>query len=344
MIGPGHHTVPDGRAVHVVEIAGGGLRARVATLGAALLSLEVPGPDGPADVALGHAGLEDYVDDPAYLGVAIGRVAGRIGGATVEVDGVRHALGANDGAATLHSGPSGLHSRVWEVAATAPDRVVLTTTSPDGEGGFPGTLRVRLAFSLADGALALDWTATTDRSTPVALTHHGYLHLDGHDAGSVRALTVQSDADRFVALSPALVPTGEILAVEGTPFDLRAPVPLGDVLDADDPQIEAAGGLDHDLLVPPHDGRQSDLRRVATVRGQARAVEVWTTEPGVHLYAGGALDVGTGKGGARYGPFSGLALETQPPADATAHPGFPDIVLRPGDTFRSRTELRFSPS
>ena len=357
MIEPGTHTLPDGRLVDVVEIAGGGLRARVATLGAALLNLWVPDAAGrTADLALGHAALAGYVDDPAYLGVAVGRVAGRVGGASVEVDGRRWALGANDGPNTLHSGPRGLHSHVWTVAEVGPDRVALETTSPDGEGGFPGTLTVRLVYTLSGGALALDWTATADRPTPVALTHHGYLHPDGHDAGSVRGLVVQSDADRLVCLGPDLVPTGDLDSVDGTPFDLRAPVRLGAVLDADHRQLDLACGLDHDLLagagsadlsvVPdgvaePAGERQVGLRRVARVWGASRGLDVWTTEPGVHLYAGGFLDVAGGKDGARYGACTGLALETQPPPDATAHPGFPDTVLRPGQTLRSRTELRF---
>ena len=342
MIEPGAHTLPDGRAVEVVEIAGGGLRARVATLGAALLNVWVPdGAGETADVALGHAALADYVDDPAFLGVAVGRVAGRIGGASVTVDGERYALDANDGPNTLHGGPHGLHSHVWTVADVGPDRVALETVSPDGEGGFPGTLRVRLAYTLADGALALDWTATTDRATPVALTHHGYWHPDGHDAGSVRDLVVQSDAGRMACLGPDLVATGDLDPVAGTPFDLGAPVRLGDVLDADHRQLDLAGGLDHDLLVGAGADRQRPLRRVARVWGTGRGVDVWTTEPGVHLYAGAFLDVDRGKDGARYGPCSGLAVETQPPPDATAHPAFPDTVLQPGQTLCSRTELRF---
>lgn len=342
MIETGTHTLPDGRAVEVAEIAGGGLRARIATLGAALLSLWVPDADGEtADVALGHAELAGYVGDSAFLGAAIGRVAGRIGGAAVEVDGQRWALDANDGPNTLHSGPHGLHSHIWTVAETEPDRIALETVSPDGEGGFPGTLAVRLVYTLAEGALALDWTATADRPTPVALTHHGYLHLDGHDAGLARPLVVQSDAERFVRLGSDLVPTGNLDPVAGTPFDLREPVRLGTVLDAGHRQLDLAGGLDHDLLAEPVGTRQTELRRVVRVWGASRGLDVWTTEPGVHLYAGAFLDVADGKGGARYSAGTGLALETQPPPDATAHPGFPNTVLRPGQTLRSRTVLRF---
>ena len=346
MIEPGLHALPDGRAARVVEVAAGGVRARVATLGAALLELWVPGPDGPADVVLGHAALAGYADDSAFLGMAVGPAAGRVAGAQVTVDGKRHALDANDGPNTLHSGPTGLHSQMWTVEEVSPDRVALSVVRPDGMGGFPGPLRLGLALSVAatasGGVLALDWTATSDRPTPVAVTHHAYYNLDGHDAGTVRDHVVQSDAGAFVALGPGLVPTGKLAPVAGTPFNFRAPVGLGRVLDGDHRQLDLASGLDHDLVDGPPGERHRPLRRVATARARIRAVEVWTTEPGVHLYAGGFLDVEDGKGGARYGPGAGLALETQPPPDATAHPGFPDTVLRPGRTFRSRTEYRFS--
>lgn len=340
MIATGTHVLLDGRAVDVVEIAGGGLRARVATLGAAVLNLWVPADDGgSADVVLGHADLASYVGDPAFLGLAIGPVAGRIGHAQVTVNGDRYTLDANDGPNTLHSGPSGLHGVVWDLAEVGPDRTVLTTTRLDGAGGFPGPLSVQLAVTLADGALVLEWQAEAERATPFAPTHHLYVHPDGHDAGTVRGLGVQSDAPRLVELGPDSVPTGRVLPVDGTPFDLTGGAAIGEVLDADHPQVAVAGGLDHDLTWPGH--RHRPLRQVALVEGELRALEVWTTEPGVHLYAGGFLDVDGGKGGARYGPFNGLALETQPPPDAVAHPAFPDIVLQPGQSFRSRTEYRF---
>ena len=342
MIALGDQPLPDGRTVDVVEIADGGLRARIATLGAALLNLWVPDASGElADVALGHAALADYLDDPAYLGVAIGPVAGRIGGAAVTVDGETYALDANDGPNTLHSGPTGLHQLVWSIVDLAEARVELEAVHADGAGGFPGALTVRLAYTLDEGALRLDWTATTTAPTPVALTHHGYLHLDGHDAGSIRHHRIQSDADRVVLLQRDSVPTGELAPTTGTPFDVRQPVGLSDVLDSGHPQIELASGLDHDLLVAPHGPRQLELRRVAQVWGATRRLEVWTTEPAVHLYAGGYLDVVHGKENARYGPYSGLAIETQPPPDAMAHAAFPGILLRPGETFRSQTIYRF---
>ena len=364
MIEPGTHRLPSpprtrsgGREVEVVALEGGGLRALVATLGASLLALWVPDADGrAANVALGHDTLAGYVGDDAYLGAAIGRTAGRVGGAMLAVDGEPYALDANDGPNTLHGGPTGLHQKVWAVEDAGAGHVTFAVESPDGEGGYPGALSVRLTYTLepweragaqtagaqVTGALRLDWEARATAPTPVAFTHHGYYNMDGHDAGSVRDHTVQVEADRYAPLAADLTPTGALAPVAGTPFDLRRPAPLASVLDARTEQTERGGGLDHDFVGTTE--RQVGLRRLATVRGRTRAVEVWTTEPGVHLYAGGSLSVADGTGGAAYGPHDGLAVETQPPPDATAHAAFPDIVLRPGETFRSRTVLRFSPA
>ena len=345
MIEPGTHRLPDGREAEVVALEGGGLRATVATLGASLLALWVPDADGvEADVALGHATLAGYLGDDAYLGAAIGRTSGRVAGAQIEVDGQTYALDANDGPNTLHGGPTGLHQKVWTVEDAGPAHVTLVTESPDGEGGYPGALAVRLTYTLEPwergGAVRLDWEARATAPTPVALTHHGYLNLDGHDAGSVRGHRVRVEADRYAPLAADVTTAGALASVEGTPFDLRHPAPLGSVLDADHEQVRRGGGLDHDFVTTAE--RQVPLRRVATVWGAARRLDVWTTEPGVHLYAGGSLDVTTGKGGAAYGPHDGLALETQPPPDALSHAAFPDVVLRPGAVLRSRTVLRFS--
>lgn len=345
MTEPGQYTI-SGRRYDVLDLEGGGLRARICTLGATLMGLWAPDALGRVeDVALGYDRIEDYLHDDAFLGAAVGRVAGRIAGAAVKVDGETYDLEAGDDGNTLHSGPSGLHRQVWTVEQQAVNYVTLGTTSPDGAGGFPGALEVRLTFSLVPmgrgGALRLDWLAETTAPTPVALAHHTYWNLGGHSAGSVLDHVVQSDADRVVGLEDDLTTTGDVLEVEDTPFDLRAPTRLRDVDGADHRLIEAVGGVDHDWLVPPHNGRTSPMRRAVSVWSPRRRLDVWTTEPGVHVYAGGTLDV-LGKGRAPYRANAGLALETQPPPDAQRWPDFPDTILRPGQTFQSRTDYAFS--
>lgn len=360
MIEPGPHTLPDGRESEVVEISAVGLRARVATLGASILNLWAPDAHGElADVVLGHATLEGYLDDDARLGVAVGRTAGRIAGATVTVDGTTYELEANDGPNVLHGGPRGLSGNVWTLEEQAPDRVTLTTTSPDGAGGYPGTLTVRLGLTLetveGDPTLSLDWHAETDAPTPVALTHHGYWNLDGHGAGSITDHVLQSDASRYLALD-GLLPTGETPFTDGTSLDFRWPCFLASSLqhgrEAWRPgglgkgPVAKAGGVDHDLFLPPFGARQLPLRRVLHVANRTgnRAMHVWTTEPCVHIYDGLFLDGAEGKDGARYESRAGLAIETQPPPDATrisSQPRIPSVILRPGEPLRSRTEFRF---
>ena len=339
-------TLADGRRAGTFELSNGVLRARVSSLGASLLALGVPDLRGQVrDVVLGHGTLQGYLGGNAYLGAAIGRTAGRIGDACVEVDEVDYDLAANDGADTLHGGPHGLHQKVWAIDEAAPGRIRFRTHSPDGEGGFPGALSVSLAYTLHSRELHLDWTATADAPTPFAPTHHAYWNLDGHDAGSIRRHLLQCPAERYVVLGRGLLPTGETAPVAGTPLDFRRPVPLGRVLDAPTRQVEQAGGIDHDLLDAAPGARQSPFRVVARLWGEAIGMDVLTTEPGVHVYTGGTLAVADGKGGARYERFDGIALETQPPPDAAryadAGSDFPDIILRPGDTFHSRTVYRF---
>ena len=336
----------DGRRAGTFELANDALRVRVSSLGAALLAVEVPDKGGHVrDVALGHATLQGYLDGDAYLGAAIGRTAGRVSEAFVEVGGVEYDLDANDGPNTLHGGPKGLHQKVWTVEDHSPTHIRFEVTSPAGEGGFPGTLAVALTYTLHDRELHLDWEATTDAPTPFAPTHHAYWNLNGHDTGSIRGHLLQCPAERFVVLGRALLPTGETAPVDGTPLDFRSPTPLGRVLDAPTREVEQAGGVDHDLLDSAPGSRQSPYRVVARLWGEAIGMDVLTTEPGVHVYTGGTLDVADGKDGAVYGRFDGIALETQPPPDATryadASEDFPSIVLHPRDTFHSRTVFRF---
>ncbi len=345
MTEPGQYTI-GGQRYDVVDLEGGGLRARVCTLGATLMGLWAPDARGQtADVTLGYDRIEDYLRDDAFLGAAIGRTSGRVADAALEVDGETYDLEANDGENTLHAGPSGLHSQLWTVKQQAINYVTLGVTSPDGTGGFPGDLEVRLTLSLVPsgrgGALRLDWLASSSAPTPAALTYHAYWNLNGHAAGHVLDHVVQSDAHALVALEDGMTTTGETIPVAGTPLDLTAPTRLREVVNADHPQIEVVGGVDHDWLVPPLDGRQVPMRRAMSVWAPTRRLDVWTTEPGIHLYDGGSLDA-MGKGRAMYRANSGLALEAQPPPDSARWPDFPDVILRPGESFQSRTEYVFS--
>jgi aldose 1-epimerase len=218
--------------------------------------------------------------------------------------------------------------------------VRLPNRSPDGEEGFPGNLDAAVVISLTnDNALKFDYTATTDKPTPVNLTHHGYFNLAGHNAGDVLGHLVQIDADRFTPVNATLIPTGELKSVEGTPLDFRKPTAIGD-------HIRQVGGTpvgyDHNFVLR---GGPSKPAQAATVRDptSGRVMTVLTSEPGLQFYTGNFLDgTNKGKGGAVYKQHTGFCMEAQHFPDSPNHPSFPTAILRPGQTYSQTTVYRFS--
>jgi aldose 1-epimerase len=323
------------------------MRVAVLDYGGIVQSLCVPDRDGRlGDVVLGYDEVAGYERDRFYIGAAIGRVAGRIGGAAFTLDGERYALAANDGPNHLHGGPRGFDKVVWR-ARTFEDAdrvgVVLEHLSPDGDEGYPGNLRARITYAVNDAnVLSVDYHATTDRPTPVNLTQHAYFNLAGEGSGDVLKHELTVHAESYTPLDAGLLPTGQIAPVEGTPLDFRAPRRVGERIDAAHEQLRTAGGYDHNLVLDGADGAVRPAARLSDP-ASGRVMEVHTTEPGMQLYTGNFLDASIlGKHGDRYGPRAGMCLETQHFPDSPNRPEFPSIILRPGEEFRSRTEFRFS--
>lgn len=329
----------------------GGLEARVTDYGGIILSLLVPDRDGRLDdVVLGLDAPEDYIDHPACFGALIGRFANRIARGRFRLDGRTFSLARNQAPHHLHGGRRGFHTVVWDAEAVrdpGADSLVLRHTSPAGDEGYPGTLNARVRYTITDrNQLVVDYQATTDEATPVNLTHHSYFNLAGHDAGSILDHVLTIDAARFTPVDPSLVPTGELRNVAGTPFDFREPTPIGDRIHGDDDQLRCGAGYDHNFVLDAgarsvDEGPALAARLHEPVSG--RTLEVHTTEPGLQLYTGNGLS-GPGKGGVTYGPYSGLALETQHFPDSPNQPHFPSTILRPGETHRSRTVFAFGAS
>lgn len=346
----GSARLPDGaEAEEFVLDDGRGMAARVGTHGARLLSLRVPDRDGtPVEVVLGYDRLEEWASDGAFMGATIGRCANRIAGGRFGLDGRTHQVPVNKPPNALHGGPRGFDKAVWR---SEPARdgaaLALTHTSPDGDQGFPGTLRVRVRYALTgDGALSLDYEAETDRPTVVNLTNHAYFNLAGA-GGDVLDHVATIAADRFTPVDAAMIPTGDLRSVAGTPFDFRAPARIGARVDEPgDEQLRIAGGYDHNFVLrPPPPGGGQAPRFAARVEEPTRglSVEVWTTEPGLQFYTGNSLDGSRrGRGGAVIARRGGLCLETQHFPDSPNRPDFPSVVLRPGETFRSSTLYRFA--
>lgn len=335
----------DGRSVELYTLAlPGGLRARITNLGGTVVALEAPDRDGRLDdVTLGLDGLGGYLDNRSFQGALIGRYGNRIAGSRVEVDGVSYQLTANEGPHQLHGG-AGFHTRLWTAApADGPDgpALALEYTSPDGEDGFPGRVVAKVTYRLTgEGALRVEYSAATDRPTVVNLTQHSYWNLAGHAAGSIEDHVLQLRASRFLPVDRACIPTGELRAVAGTPFDFLAPMPIGARITAADAQLEIGKGYDHCFVV---DGWDRTLRAVADVvePRSGRRMTVRTTEPGLQLYSGNHLAGIPSKHGKPYGARGGFCLEAQHFPDSPHHPEFPSTVLRPGETYSQTTEYVF---
>jgi aldose 1-epimerase len=347
-------TAGDGRLVTRTQLlAPDGSGVALLDLGAAVTEVRAPDARGAlANVVLAHRDLAGYLANGPYFGVVVGRFANRLGGSALTLDGRHHALAPNEGRNQLHGGPAGFHARVWTLdqgATVADDEraaVTLRLVSEDGDQGYPGRLEVAVTIAwTARRELDLTFEARTDAPTIVNLAHHGYWNLAGEGSGTVddQRLTVRAEA--YLPLDEEHLPTGELRPVAGTPFDLRRPTRLGDVLRADDPQVAGARGIDHCFVLARGDAAAYALVEAAVVHdpGSGRTLRVRTSEPGLQVYAAGYLDGAlVGASGRRYRQGDGLALEPQRFPDALRHPHFPSVALRPGEVYRQRSVFALS--
>ncbi len=328
-----------------------GLEVRFISYGGIILSLTAPDRDGVfADVVMGFDRLTDYLKSSPYFGALVGRYSNRIARGRFSLGGREYTLARNDGPNHLHGGRRGFDKVVWRVRpfrdATG-SGAVLTYTSRAGEEGYPGQLETEVRYTVTDAdELRVDYLARADEPTPVNLTQHSYFNLAGDASRDVLAHELMVAASRFTPVDHTLIPTGELRAVEGTPFDFRQPTPIGARIGDADPQLRRAGGYDHNFVLdrPAGDGTLSLGARLRD-RASGRTLEVYTTQPGLQVYTGNFLDgTLTGKRGRRYRHRFGIALETQHFPDSPNQPAFPSTILRPGDEFRSHTTYQFSVS
>lgn len=328
----------DGTDVHQATLEANGLRVVLLTWGARLAELWAPDAKGIlADIVLGHDSLQVWQTHGAYLGATCGRYANRIAGGRLSLDGRTIQLDRNEGANTLHGGSRGFDRKHWQIADHSDAHVTFTTTSPDGEMGFPGTLQVHATYRIEATGLTIEMTATSDAPTIVNLVNHAYFNLAGQGAGDVMGQQLQIEASRYLPVDAQLLPTGEILSVTGTAFDFRQPRPIGT-------QLPGPNAFDHNLCLSAPLGKDG-LRPCLTATDPAsgRRMRLSTTEPGVQLYTGAHFD-GPGKQGARYPRFAGFAVETQRFPDSPNHPQFPSARLDPGQTYRHVMRFDFTPA
>lgn len=343
--------LPDGRPVEAITLANRhGMSATVLTYGATLQSVRVPDREGVfADVTLGHATLEPYLEQPQFFGSTVGRVANRIAGGRFMLDGQEYRVPVNDGPNALHGGPCGFDKALWDVAELRSDPeplVRLSLVSPDGDQGFPGTLNVTATYTLRDdGALRIEYRATTDRPTVVNLTNHAYWNLAGEgSAGGAMDHMLTIPADHFLPTCASAIPTGQFAPVDGTPFEFRTPAVIGTrVRNSADAQIVIGRGYDHNWVVARTRSKTPQLLARLEHRSSGRVLEVLSTEPGVQFYSGNFLDGSSiGKSGQCYRMGDGIALEPQMFPDTPNHPEFGSIRLDPGEEYRHELAYRFS--
>lgn len=318
-----------------VTLSGGRLSLSVVDIGGSVTALRVPDRDGrSANVLLALPILEDYARPHPHLGTLVGRYANRIAGGRFAIDGQAFQLPCNDGANTLHGGPRGFGQRPWTLVPVSASELDLLLTSEDGDQGFPGRMEVRVRYTLTpDDAWAITYEARCDRPTVINLSQHAYFNLAG--GGGILDHRLAIAADGYCTVGEDLIPR-EIAPVAGTPFDFRQPTAIGERIAEAHPQLRHARGYDHNWVLEDGDGLRFAARLEDPASG--RTMEVHTTEPGLQFYSGNFLD-GSVAGLAHR---SGLCLETQHFPDAPNRPDFPSTLLRPGETFRSRTEYRFT--
>lgn len=305
--------MPDGREVRVLAIGSSpGPVVEVLTLGATVHRLLVDG----RNVVLAHDDVAGRLASTDYVGGTIGRYANRIAGGRFPLGGSMVQVLTNDRGNSLHGGPEGFDKRLWDVISHTADSVELALVSPDGDQGFPGTVTAGVRYAVVGNAVTIEMSATTEAPTVVGMTNHAYWDLGG--GGTIDDHVLVVDADLYTPVDETSIPLGEHRSVAGTPFDLRRP----ELLD---------GAFDHNFVV-----RGSGLRRHATLSSGDMVLEVWSDQPGLQVYTGDMFD------GTVHGRRAGVALEPQVFPDSPNHPEWPSPTLRPGETYRSTIEWRFS--
>jgi aldose 1-epimerase len=336
----------DGVAVDVYTLTNAhAMIVKIITYGGRVTELRVPDRDGVfGDIVLGFNNLDQYLDDNPYFGALIGRVGNRIAKGRFTLDGKPYKLATNNGANHLHGGIKGFDKVVWSAEPiTANDSVSLKLhyVSPDGEEGYPGRLDTTVVYTLTNqDELKIEYTAATDKPTPINLTNHNYYNLAGEGNGTILGHELMLNADSFTPVDATLIPTGDIKPVAGTVFDFTTPTAIGKRID----QVPGAapGGYDHNFVLRSHDGPLGLAARVYEPKS-GRVMEISTTQPGIQFYSGNFLDGKlVGKGGVAYQKHSGFCLETQHYPDSVNHPNFPPAILRPGETYHEVTVHKFS--
>lgn len=323
-----------------------GMKVALTDFGARIVSILVPDRDGKMiDVVLGYENIDKYIhSNERYFGATIGRFANRIAKGTFMIDEKTYHIKPNNGINALHGGKDGFHEHVWSRRINNKHQADFYLVSPDGHEGFPGNLTVVVQYSLTDdNELRIHYRAHTDKDTIINLTNHTFFNLNGEGNGSIYNHEVFIDADTYLPVDEAQIPTGELRPCKATAFDFLSPKSIGDQLILEDEQTKAADGFDHNYIL--NDTSNLLKKPVAHVLSPLTGIqmEVYTDQPGIQFYTGNFLagnDIG--KRGRKYLKHGAFCLETQAFPDAPNQLTFPSCLLKVGDVFNSETRYRFN--
>lgn len=324
-----------------------GNEVAISNYGGALVAIMVPDRNGNrANVIQGHDNINDIVNSPEpYLSTLIGRYGNRICKGRFQLHGKEYQLPINNGPNSLHGGLKGFNAKVWDALQMNDHTLVLKYVSPYGEEGFSGEMKTTVVYSFTDdNELVIEYMATTNKKTIVNLTSHGFFSLAGiaNPTPTIENLECEINADFYIPIDETSIPTGEILRVEGTPFDFRKPKAIGKDIDADNEQIKNGAGYDHCFVLNKKE--EGELSFAARIKEpvSGRIMEVYTTEPGVQVYTDNWADGYKGQNGATFPRRSAICFEAQHFPDSPNRPYFPSVVLNPGEQYTQKTVYRFA--
>lgn len=323
-----------------------GAEMAVTNYGGALVAIMVPDKNGKlANVIQGHDTLDGVIHSPeSFLSTLIGRYGNRIAKGKFQLNGKEYQLAINNGPNSLHGGPTGFHSRVWDAEQTSKQSLTLSYLSKDGEEGFPGNLKVQVIYTFTnENEFILTYTATTDRTTLVNLTHHAFFSLSGLEkpTPSVENNILTLNADFYVPIDEYSIPTGEILKVADTPMDFRMPHSVGSRINEPFQQLIYGKGYDHTYIVNKKEVGELAFAAKCVEPQSGRSLEVYTTEPGVQVYTANWQGGFAGWHGATFPARSAICFEAQHFPDSPNKPHFPSAVLQPGEKYHQVTIYRF---
>jgi len=326
-----------------------GMKVKITNYGAIVTAILVPDRNGKiGDITLGYNSVEGYINavDKPYFGAIVGRYGNRIAKGEFTVDGETYSLATNNGPNHLHGGVIGFDKVVWDaklVGGEGWSGLELSYLAKDKEEGYPGNLSIQVTYKLTDDKeLIVEYLATTDKATPVNLTQHSYFNLKGEGQGDILNHELMINATKYTPVDATLIPTGELQAVSGTPFDFTKAKAIGRDIGQENEQLEFGLGFDHNFVLN-RSGEGLSLAASVHEPTTGRVMEIHTTEPGIQFYCGNFLDGRLkGKAGHPYVHRGGFCLETQHYPDSPNQPNFPSTILKPGDEYRTTTVFKFS--